>query len=148
MRIFICLATLALTSCANLPLPSENQPADIKTGLTAQELATGECGVFLWTLSNPPSFTFFQKIGSEHAKLFMDTQELTLQPLPSSEPMNDYGNIDGKYTTATEQQVAVKGQYGAEMDGGRKIPTGSIQITKPDGWQEIIPVSGVYACAS
>ncbi len=148
MRFVLLLASFALSACANLPQPVQETSSNPKNELAAQELNKGECGLFLWTIATPPMFVFFQKTGDEQAKLLRANKELILQAQTSTQIINDYGSFTYDYTTDSKHLVSVGGQFGDELQGGRKISSGSIHVTKPDGWKEIIPVSGVYACAS
>ena len=146
MRVFYSLATLALVSCANLPNPVTKPTETVSNGLEAQELAVGECGIFLWTLATPPIFTYFHKSGSGQAKVFLDTKEMVLQVPEEKQVITDFGKFVYENETGVAQHIRVKGQYGEAMDGGRRIPSGSIQFINQDGWREITPVSGIYVC--
>lgn len=146
MRVFYSLATLALVSCTNLPnsIPKPAEP--VSNGLAAQELAVGECGIFLWTLSKPPIFTYFHKSGSGQAKVFLAGAEMILQVPEEKQVITDFGKFVYENETGAAQHIRVKGQYGEAIDGGRRIPSGSIQFINQDGWREITPVSGIYVC--
>lgn len=150
MRVLsLCLA-LTLSACANMPsLKSEKAPASIpvvQAGLTSQELAIGECGVFFWTLSSPPVFTFFHKEGADDAKFYYAETETILTPIEQMTTFSDGSVFEGRYQTPTGKTLRIRGQFSDMLEGGQRITEASIHKSNAEGWQEIIPVSGVYVC--
>ena len=59
--------------------------------------------------------------------------------------MDNYG-IKLAYKGLSGTDVKVKGVYSEPLEGGRRISDAAIILSKPDGWQEIMPVSGLYVC--
>ena len=57
-------SVIVINGCANIvknKKPDDAVSTATSKGLPAQELASGECGVFLWDNAVPRSFIFFQK---------------------------------------------------------------------------------------
>ena len=144
----LCFVYVTLTSCASIILPNQipisSQPSH--EGLEPQILNAGECGMFLWTVASPPIFVFFYKEGSSSAILHSASGEIDLQEKIKSRVLNNATNIVKQYTTADGKEVYVTGKFGDILEGGRRIPKATIQTQNTQGWQKILPVSGVYAC--
>ncbi|PHR61348.1 MAG: hypothetical protein COA43_03080 [Robiginitomaculum sp.] len=150
MRVFSLLPLVFLlvflVSCATVPPTKSSKPQIEHDGLAAQELSVGECGIFLWTLSTPPVFSFFQKQESSEAKLFLEDSQTILTTLANTQNLKDLANIDISYLTPAGKTVKLKAQFGEELTGGRRIHSGALHVQDTHGWQKIIPVSGVYVC--
>ncbi|PHR93171.1 MAG: hypothetical protein COA69_04260 [Robiginitomaculum sp.] len=145
----IC-AAIMLTACASTTPQDAPKTLIAHTGLVAQELAQGECGIFFWTLSSPPVFTFFQKQGERTAKFYHEAAQTTLTTQANTQSLGDTPTLDIIYKTEAGNTVRIKGQFADiftdTLDGGRRITSGAIQTTTSENWQEITPVSGVYVC--
>lgn len=148
-NLWVCIA-VCLSACASLPI-SDNakkplQTSALQSSLTAQSLAVGECGVFFWTLEQPPVFTFFQKEGADHAKYFHNGTEMLLTPNVKLQSFQNGAVLNIAYTTPQGQTLQIKGRFADILEGGQRISNASIRSQTADGWQEILPVSGVYVC--
>ena len=62
MRLYLSIAAIVnLSACATPPAtPVKTQP-EINKGLSAQTLAPGECGLFIWTASPDRRFIIFSQ---------------------------------------------------------------------------------------
>lgn len=139
-----------LGACANISLPTpkqDNQEATLPLeGLSSKNLDAGECGLFLWSISSPQVFTFYQKNNESKAHLLVKNQETIIRAPASIYILPQSLDFEFLYKNELEHSIVLKGQYGEVMEGGWRIPTARIQIENSDGWKEIIPVSGVFAC--
>ena len=97
-------------SISDEPAPMQNEAISLTdSGLGPQTLASGECGLFLWTLAEPRLFVFFSKAGSEFALVSVNG---------TSERMSQIG-VDGDIFG----QFMTKMQYvPGERDGTTQRP--------------------------
>lgn len=147
--IIAALATGA-ASCTSSPdvtdgsaVPSVEQSA----GLKPQELAFGECGLFLWTASEPRRFVFFSKAGSNQALVDVAGEALTFAQT------NSDGDVFGQFTTQmnyvnnkNDVELALVFSPGAIIDRGQRTEAARLTITDKEGWETIVPTAGVRAC--
>ena len=144
----IIILLMFITSCTSLKPKTFRQlpqPA-LRSGLPAQTLASGECGLFLWTKANPRDFIFFHKIKQKNALLYINEQQHILLALSDISKWTDVLDIDWSYEYGNHETARIKGVFSDDIEGGQRVDQATITITMQEGWQEIIPVSGVYAC--
>jgi len=149
VRFLFVLPLLFIAGCASIPTAVlEEKPPITRQieGLSAQKLETGECGVFFWRDSAPRTFVFFQKQGQSQAKLFDQNVEITIKTEQNTSNLDLDERFEFSYKGDNYEAIFVKAVFGDALEGGRRMPKGTIITTKPDGWQEILPVSGVYVC--
>jgi hypothetical protein len=121
-----------------LTLPAE--------GLGPQTLATGDCGLWLWSQTDVDKLIFFSLGQSGRAKLRLagSTQELQQESAT--------GEIFGQFLTNTVYADQLGGRVnvslapGEELIDGQRISSGLITWTDSEGWQIKAPVLGVRAC--
>lgn len=148
-ELFLGISVLPLGACTSfdasktVPKPEIILPVN---GLAAQELASGECGVFLWTQSLPRTFIFFQKQGNSRAKYYATESEITVSTSQNTNNMGDGTSLDIAYSHADYKTFHVKGEFTDVLEGGLRISNARIKSQKPDQWEEIQPVSGVFVC--
>jgi hypothetical protein len=141
------LLFLLLTGCSTLQTPQKtNDVQTVKTGLSAQQLGDGACGLFFWDQNEPRSFVFFHEQNSAEAKLFWHKQELLLTAKQDNIPFSNLSDLEQKYQSSDGTLITIKGRNYQEVDGGYRINTAVINVSKPGVWQEILPVSGVSVC--
>lgn len=147
--VLILVAVISLAGCATAPAekPKTTPLAVIdKDALPAQELSKGSCGLFFWSMTSPKHFVFFQKEGADKAQLFFDGRAQKISAQQVTTGLEDNSGIKLSYIGPYTEEITVKGVYGEQLEGGRRISEAAILIGKDDGWQEIVPVSGLYAC--
>ncbi len=161
-RQFLIAGVLALlSSCAASPRADEAQAAGARraaaqpeaarevprSGLPGQQLAPGECGLFLWSQTDISKFVFFARSAQPTALLLIDDQpvDVTLEAAG--------GDIFGEFLTdlvyrvpQTGQQVSIGYTPGDDLVGGARVSSGRISYTDADGWTRVLPVLGVRAC--
>ena len=146
--LLLSLTAFSLAACESIapaPKPEPDTPKPVN-GLSAQELGTGECGLFFWSKSTPRTFVFFQKQGETSAKYYGQGREIFLTTKTGIPLFTEASQIDIAYTSPEVDNINVKGSFSQIIEDGVRVPNGSISVIKPDGWQEITPVSGVYVC--
>ena len=158
--VLICAVAVLATACSSKPKeqeaaqiiqvdPSTLLPAvDVvpKSALGAQELLSKECGLFLWSKTDPTQFIFFEKAQAGTARMQIADSAVDVTQTANR------GDIFGQFLT--EQGFAAPGGErievvivpGEELQGGQRVESGRITITGTDNWQTIIPVRGVQAC--
>lgn len=166
-RASISLVALAVltTACVSSEVQVENKPgktpvsgkqgakdvaktgiAQTKSGLAAQSLNPGECGLFLWTRRESPEFVFFSKSGTETAKFWYDKAEQALNRTGAG------GDVFGQQLT--EQFFSLPDGRTLELDmtpgdllvGGQRVPEATLKVLDADGWATMIPAAGVTVC--
>jgi len=145
----IFIASTSVIGCATSTTQKAKTAPSVEidtNGLPAQNLSNGSCGLFFWSMTTPKHFVFFQKEGADKAKLFFDgrTQDLSARQVTTG--LEDNSGINLSYIGPFTEEITVKGIYGETLEGGRRISEAAILIGKDDGWQEIVPVSGLFAC--
>jgi len=143
--VFVGGAGCATTSPKDAPKVRAAATTDANA-LPAQELANGACGIFFWSMTSPKHFVFFQKEGANTAEFFFDARAQKLRAEQVTSGLEDSYGVNLSYTGPSTEKITVKGVYSEVLDGGRRISDAAIIIGKDDGWQEIMPVSGLYAC--
>lgn len=150
----ICAVSLA-TACASSSTvrktPTTSAPEMAartvpEEGLPPQRLKPGECGLFLWGMSAPRKFVFFTDGTGTALVLDNDT--------PVSLPMSSAGgDVFGQFMTrmtfrnsSNGQSVSIAIEPGEALEGGQRVEGGTIQFRDSEGWETILPVTGVRAC--
>ncbi len=153
MRILAFLPLLGIWACSSVGthagtgLPAENFPETSRiAGLSAQILDPGTCGVFFWRDTTPRTFVFFQKQGQVQARFYDQGAEIAIETVQDTSNLDIKTELDFTYQGGGYASIAVKGSFGDMLEGGRRIFGATITLDKPDGWQEILPVNGVYVC--
>ncbi len=151
----VCTALLFLLSaCASTsieeadPLSVSKQNTGLTDGeLSQQELAPGECGLFLWRRGSQSRFIFFAKAGQETAAMLFEDIERELMRTGIQ------GDIFGQFLTRMSYETVPPGmrvdltlEPGEIISGGQKVSAGSITVTDSQGWETILPIAGVRAC--
>lgn len=146
------LAMLAVSACSSTSDARSNSSARgtssvPERGLPAQQLAYGSCGLFLWSLSGEPTFTFFSEATTGRATMLIGDRARDLSQTGAG------GDIFGQFTTrqvfnspSTSHTVDVQVEPGESLIDGQRVDSGRIKLTDADGWETVIPVSGVRAC--
>lgn len=152
----ILIPALTLAGCASGPSkPDAGSPAAAMSpvaevpveGLPPQTLAAGECGLFLWEMAAPRRFTFFTEASSGDALLL---HENAPQPLVMTDTN---GEVFGQFFTEM-QYLSADGKWsinlslkpGEVLEGGQRVESGRLVTTGADGWETVLPVTGVRAC--
>lgn len=154
------LATL-LTGCGTLspaqetgeapPVPQSeaDQPSRTavpKSTLDPQELAPKECGLFLWSQTDPTRFVFFKRAGEGVAKTIVEDQAETVQQVAAGGAIFGQFFTVQTYQTNTGREVHLTFVPGETLEQGQRIASGRIQYVDDAGWLIVLPVVGVRVC--
>ena len=151
-RLYTLILAIVLGACASTGDRAAPVSAAVnelpESGLGPQTLLSGECGLFLWSKTDPSKFIFFAKAGTGEALLSQGDDISTLTA------MEQRGDLFGEFTTeihyATQMGEAIRltmtpGEY---LTDGQKVSGGLITITDAEGWRTVLPILGVRACQS
>lgn len=153
----ILFTSFLIASCTSTPKDStarlsenalEATIAEVPAeGLPPQTLEAGECGLFLWVMAAPRRFTFFAEASSSEALML---HEGTPQKLIATETD---GEVFGQFFTEIQYlsadgawSVNVSLKPGEMLEGGQRVESGRLVTTGSDGWETVLPVTGVRAC--
>jgi len=160
MEVYMIRSLMASTSCALLlascasqqvaaPTAERNAANEAAGGLSARQLAGGECGLFMWTLTQPRKLVFFSRATSGAAVSEIGDQERAFVQTGAS------GDIFGQFMTQTDFQSAGGAERlrlnlvpGEALEDGQRTKEASLIYTDAEGWETIVPVRGVRACAA
>lgn len=152
----ILLPAIAVSSCATDPAKSDaGSPAAVMSpvaevpvsGLPPQTLSAGECGLFLWEMAAPRRFIFFTEASSGEALVLQESA-------PQKLVMTDTnGEVFGQFFTEM-QYLSADGNWsinlslkpGEVLEGGQRVESGRLVTTGADGWETVVPITGVRAC--
>lgn len=115
--------------------------------LPRQNLAENSCGLFLWANMPRRTMVFFADNISAQATVMLDGSEMII---PLTKTRGD--SVYGLFSTLTYENAGytVTVSYEAEIrDGlrnGAVVRKGTWRIVEKDGWEVILPVSGLIGC--
>ena len=146
-----------LAGCASVPpsqAPDEDviaaatatAKASVNAGLTARVLEAGQCGLFLFTRTDPARLIFFYSADAESGDFHDGTQEYDLTIEAADGDLFGQFFTHMEFSTVNGQVIDLRYSAGEEMDGGARISDGRIIVTDEEGWEIIMPVAGVRAC--
>lgn len=166
LKLASVFAAISLTACGILPEPAsetESQPdvpvqasvirsigddevlSRIGT-IPAQQVATGECGLFLWAKREDAPLIIFQRSSGETLMRVDGTvQALSRSSMENQIALQFYrnqqfsvGDMSVKVTITPEQTRT--------LQQGLKVPNGSVSLSTESGWSAAIPVAGAIGC--
>lgn len=147
--VLFALSVVGMTGCETLNVgktPAKPIATTVNNGLTPQELAAGECGIFLWSSGTPRTFVFFHKQGDQNAKYYTQGTEIALLTSQNTMVMNERALVEYTYSGDGFETVTLKGILSEELESGQRLSNATIKTKILDAWEEIHPVSGVYVC--
>lgn len=116
------------------------------SGLGPQELAPGDCGLFLWSQTDVSKFIFFTRALSDTATFAQTDDPIALtQTLAGGDIFGQF-NTRMTYLADDGRQLELTVTPGEILNGGQRIERGLISLTDNQGWQTKLPVLGVRAC--
>ena len=117
------------------------------SGLGPQNLASGECGLFLWSKTDTEKFIFFTKAQTGRAQMAQAKGAVSLLQTGGD------GDIFGQFTTRMTYKASRQAQSitldlvpGELLEGGQRLEKGLLTTTDAEGWRTKLPVLGVRAC--
>ncbi|MEQ3650437.1 hypothetical protein [Hyphomonas sp.] len=149
-QVFAILAgALLLAACASgdktRPVPPAPDVPEAGS-LPAQDLADGECALFLWTQGSPRRFVYFSKAGSQTAETLLSETQQTMALVRQGGTLFGQFMTEMDYTTLEGETMSLRITPGERVEGGQKISAGRIKLLNDGGWETVIPVAGLRAC--
>ena len=154
-NLFIGVGFACLIGCASTATETEPQIADLtdaavsevpQSGLGPQQLAPGECGLFLWSKTDASSFIFFSRAASGSAVFKPEENLLDLQQVGAGGTIFGQFNTEQSYADGDGGTVELTFEAGESLSDGQRISGGLITMTDVDGWRTKLPVLGLRAC--
>ncbi|MBC6402075.1 MAG: hypothetical protein GDA39_08250 [Hyphomonadaceae bacterium] len=130
------------SSQSSAPSVSSRQPGQ----LGPRELASGQCGLFVWTGDARRRFILFSDSQRSQAALATASGEIPLQ-ITSETGSDAYFQYPvTSYRTETGETVNLAlGDY-RDTTSGRSYRSGTLKTTRGDGWEQVTPVIGLAVC--
>ncbi len=142
MRFFLLIMGVLLTfsfgGCANTNGATVGS-AEPLLQLPPQSLASGECGLFIWTLGEPKNFIGFET--NNQAKFFLDGY-VTDATRQGGEGLNVPSRV---FKTTQGQLIDVVLEPSDPIDKGQRF-LGRVTTQTQEGWDKIIPVTAISSC--
>ncbi len=153
MAVRYTIAIAALLMLGACGTTATNAKSNTKTKITAQQdrlaprdLNTGECGIFVWTADPARRFVFFSQMDSATASWWSDSGEVEINRI-SSNGLPSFGQLpDQTYQLPDGAALKLKLNDPEDVDNGTRYRSGAITQTAADGWEKVVPVSGIAAC--
>ncbi|HPE48269.1 MAG TPA: hypothetical protein PLR76_07730 [Hyphomonas sp.] len=141
-------ALAALCACSTTPtsVPGPVQPEKTVASLPAQDLEPGECGLFLWTVREPHQLIFFRKADSAAADGIIADKRTRLSAVAERGTIFGQFLTDVDYRSEAGQTVTISLVPGEQVEDGQRTKSAEIRVRTVDGWETIIPASGLTAC--
>lgn len=160
------LAMAALLSGCGVLSPSEEAPIEVaertetpaitslgndevlsRLGvIPAQQVATGECGLFLWAKREDAPLIFFQRSnGDALVRVDGQVQSLTRTFLEDQIALQFHRNQQFTVSDMTVR-VSITPEETQTLQQGLKIPSGGFSISTESGWSAALPVAGAIGC--
>jgi len=117
-----------------------------ESALGPQTLLPGECGLFLWSKTDPSKFIFFSKAVSGTALITQGAEPIDLTMTRAGGDLFGQFNTEMSYASVAGDEITLGLTPGAVLDGGQRVEAGLITTINSGGWQAKLPVLGVRAC--
>ncbi len=157
-RAFLAVcAALLLASCESLSsviTPVSTATATVETDLeetlselAPQRLRAGECGMFLWTRTSERKLVMFSKAVDNGAMVMLNGREQNVPRVSGDGRIVMGYNAQQSYVwRGLFLQVNIEFEQRSGLGRGAVIPTGTIRMSRRDGWEYVVPVGGLIAC--
>jgi len=117
-----------------------------QSGLGPQDLAIGDCGLFLWSQTDVSKFIFFSRALSGTATFAQGELPIVLTQTTAGGDIFGQFNTNADYVAEDGRSLKLAVVPGEILDGGQRIERGLLTMTDRDGWETKLPVLGVRAC--
>lgn len=117
--------------------------------LPGQKLEPGECGLFLFMARPTPRFVFFANAAKGSALMNLDGEFVTLARTETSGEVFDQQYSQQAFVAPAQGLSArLSVLRGRQTRGGSQIDGGSLRLSRDNGWNMVVPVSGATACVN
>lgn len=155
----LALLALAAAGCASAgrnasrpqPRPVTVHAGDIRFDtLEPQELAPGQCGLFLWAhAAEQPAFILVAYSNPAEAHVRANGRDRTLRRTSFEGPIQ-HGAYERQTFSDRRLTLSVEVHFdpARQLRGGAVLERGVIRMRDEEGWETIVPVGGMAACQS
>ncbi|WP_300393103.1 hypothetical protein [Henriciella sp.] len=157
--ILFLAAGLVLAACSSRPDPAPVERAPVnpealvpavnvvpESGLGPQQLAKNECGLFLWSKTDPTQLIFFERAQTGRATVQIGSKAVEVtQTINRGEIFGEFMTEQG-FAAPDGEQILLTIVPGEPLQAGQRVEAGKLEISTPEGWRTLIPVLGVRAC--
>ena len=116
--------------------------------LPPQELEEGKCGLFLWTNASEPRLVFVS-INDGNARMLINGEDLALAR-NAAEGREYLGQFESQSFYSPEMSVVLSMEVERRptIVDGAVVPSATLRVTEPNGWETVIPVGGLIGCGT
>jgi hypothetical protein len=155
-----CVLLLTLTSACGAMRSrndraerAERAPQAVRAGelrleeLAPQPLVRGACGMFLWARTGEQSvFVFVAFANPAEAHVRLDGRARVLRRSAAEGP-SQHGHFEEQTYADSGLTIETDVQFSAEpLRNGAVISGGVMRVRDREGWETIVPVTGMVAC--
>lgn len=144
---------LALVAVPSLAAPRSQKAPPLDNGglvfaeLPPQELAPGQCALFLWARTTPARRFLMATQNPASARVSLDGRTLDV-PLTAWDGEAVYGLHE--IQTFSGDGITLTVRFSAEerkgLVGGLVAPNATVEYRDAAGWETVIPAAGMIAC--
>ena len=143
-RLLFVPLVIALTSCASTPSTPSSTSVNSKA-LSAQSLAPGECGLFVWSAGVDKQFTLFSRSKTNTGVWYGPDGETALNLTGRSGATTD-GQYPKQDFAEAGLSLVLKGPE--VITQGTRYKQGILKQQSPEGGYKVTPVVGLSMCQS
>jgi hypothetical protein len=129
----VLLAALLLAAADGLPLGV----------LPKQDLAAGECGIFLWKQGEDAHLLLMAKGKPPFARVMLDGKPADIPRVSGESENQGHARYAGAGVTL-DLDVTIEPRDG--LTQGAMIPSGTLRLDQAGGDSYVVPVAGMLAC--
>lgn len=133
---------MAFTACASTPSTPAPNPVDVKA-LSAQSLAPGDCGLFVWSAGVDKQFIFFSRSKTNSGVWYGPDGETSIimsgksgVPTDGQYPKQDFKDA-GLSLSLKSPEIITQ---------GTRYKQGTLTHLSPEGWDVVTSVVGLSTC--
>lgn len=136
---------IMLSGCETLAQTQTSTVRVQKNELTPRNLASGDCGLFVWA-GEAREFILFTQ-ASERAQHARGEDDISLTALDTEAAGDLYGQIPVQsFTDAKGLKYDLNLSSPEPLDGGIRYKSGTWRYKNSEGWDVLTPVYGLSTC--
>ncbi|MCA8901120.1 MAG: hypothetical protein KDA53_07690 [Hyphomonas sp.] len=139
----LALLSACATGSSDKPPPTPDGPL---ASLPAQNLAAGDCGLFLWSVQAPRRLIFFRRAGETDALMALGSETMTVSSQQESGRVFGQFMTDVTYSADNADMVSVSLVPGETVEDGQRTQSARIIVRTKTDWETVIPAAGLMAC--
>ncbi|NBB14798.1 hypothetical protein GVN21_05395 [Caulobacter sp. SLTY] len=143
--VLIALALLAAPKTQKAPAPNDGGVPFQE--IAQQQLAPGQCALFLWARTSPARRILMATQNPASARIALKGRTLDL-PLTAWDGEAHMGIHEVQTFSANGVTITVRfdGKAREGLVGGLVAENGSVEIRDAEGWETVVPAAGMLAC--